>query len=153
VEECTGAGPEELRVAPVVGLVGTEASWRSSRTERWHWSARQGLAADGGFKRRCSLSSYQRQRTSGSGGGGMAAPAAPTMANNDMHRRDEKRGEWRAGAGDGQRKSGSRRGELSDSTKNGAMWGRLSLDSRRGGAEEQRWTCACGGAGSSTALG
>jgi hypothetical protein len=63
-----GGGVHRCWAGGVAG--GTGASWRSSRTERWHWSARQGLAADGGFKRRCSLSSYQRPRTSGSGGGG-----------------------------------------------------------------------------------
>jgi hypothetical protein len=40
-EECTGARLEERRVTPVVGLVGTEASWWSSRMERRHQSTRQ----------------------------------------------------------------------------------------------------------------
>jgi hypothetical protein len=35
-EGVTGARPEERRVEPVVGLVGTGASWWSSRTEWWH---------------------------------------------------------------------------------------------------------------------
>jgi hypothetical protein len=51
VEERTGTGSEERRVAPVVELVGTGASWRSSRMERWH-RRRTGTAAlthgDGG---------------------------------------------------------------------------------------------------------
>jgi hypothetical protein len=34
-EGVTGARPEEWRVEPVVGLVGTGVSWWSSRTERW----------------------------------------------------------------------------------------------------------------------
>jgi hypothetical protein len=40
------------------------------------------------------------------------------------------RGEWRAGAGGGQRKIGGHHGELttSDSTKNGAARGQLGLD-------------------------
>jgi hypothetical protein len=41
-EGVTGARPEERRVEPVVGLVGTGASWWSSRTEWWHWMRTRG---------------------------------------------------------------------------------------------------------------
>jgi hypothetical protein len=37
-----GGGPEEWRVAPVVRLVGTGASWRSSRMQRRHWMRTRG---------------------------------------------------------------------------------------------------------------
>jgi hypothetical protein len=117
-------------VAPVVGLVGTRASWRRTQTERWHRSARQGLVADGGIKRCCSLCSYRQPQTSG---GETAALAALASVNGDLSVGEEERGEWRAGAGGSQRKSDGRRRELTarDSMKNGATWDRLSLTSGR----------------------
>jgi hypothetical protein len=57
-----------------------------------HRSARQGLAADGGFKRRCSLYSYRRPRMSGRE---MVASATPVLVNGDLRGGEEKRGEWR----------------------------------------------------------
>jgi hypothetical protein len=65
--------------------------------------------------------------------GGMEASIAPALANGDLHGGEEKRGEWRAGAGNGQRKSDGQHGELtaSDSMKNGTTWGRLSLNGGR----------------------
>jgi hypothetical protein len=60
------------------------------------------------------------------------------MASGDLCGR-KGRGEWRAGAGDSQRKSDGRCGELtaSDLTKNGAARGQLGLDGV-GGTERGR---------------
>jgi hypothetical protein len=71
------------------------------------------------------------------------------------------RGEWRAGAGGGQRKIDGHHGGLraSDSTKNGAARGQLGLDGvggtgRRRGAAAQLQPCAAtrwyGGSGCSS---
>jgi hypothetical protein len=42
VKECAGAGPEEQRVALVVGLDGTGASWWSSRMRQRHRTRTRG---------------------------------------------------------------------------------------------------------------
>jgi hypothetical protein len=64
-KECVGARSEDRRVAPVVGLVGTGASWWSSRMGRQHWTRTRGGRQRGALRRRYNQRKGRSERQAG----------------------------------------------------------------------------------------